>query len=262
MLTAAKRPVPEQTRQRQRQASDPDMSVWVAANAGSGKTHVLAQRVVRLLLKGVAPSRILCLTYTKAAAANMAKRVFDMLAAWATMEDSELRAAIERDWRGRRRSEEAALRAPPVRAHGGDAGRAEGADDPRFLRAAAASVSIRGECRRRFPCRRGCRAGGASQHRAPARAQRTRSAITTGLARRCAASPPRHGPAGFQDLLRELLNRRALIAPWLPVEMTRSRGSAAQRAFVVGGMKRKPISRAPWSKTASHPRNGARSQRR
>ncbi|MEA2858697.1 MAG: ATP-dependent helicase/nuclease subunit, partial [Methylobacteriaceae bacterium] len=95
MLSTAKRPVPELTRRRQRQASDPNTSVWVAANAGSGKTHVLAQRVVRLLLEGVAPSRILCLTYTKAAAANMAARVFDMLAGWTTMEDAELRAEIE-----------------------------------------------------------------------------------------------------------------------------------------------------------------------
>ena len=52
-------------------------SAWVAANAGSGKTHVLAQRVIRLLLRGTPPAKILCLTYTKAAAANMANRVFD-----------------------------------------------------------------------------------------------------------------------------------------------------------------------------------------
>ena len=53
---------------RQREASDPDISAWVSANAGSGKTHVLAQRVIRLLLDGVDPSRILCITFTKAAA--------------------------------------------------------------------------------------------------------------------------------------------------------------------------------------------------
>ena len=58
-------------------ASDPEHSAWVAANAGSGKTHVLAQRVIRLLLAGVDPGRILCITFTKAAAANMANRVFD-----------------------------------------------------------------------------------------------------------------------------------------------------------------------------------------
>ena len=52
-------------------ASDPATSAWVAANAGSGKTHVLAQRVIRLLLDGCDPSTILCITFTKAAAANM-----------------------------------------------------------------------------------------------------------------------------------------------------------------------------------------------
>ena len=61
----------------QHAASDPAPSAWVAANAGSGKTHVLAQRVIRLLLRGTPPEKILCLTYTKAAAANMANRVFD-----------------------------------------------------------------------------------------------------------------------------------------------------------------------------------------
>ena len=62
-------------------ASDPGGSAWVSANAGSGKTHVLAQRVIRLLLDGIDPAKILCLTFTKAAAANMANRVFDTLRA-------------------------------------------------------------------------------------------------------------------------------------------------------------------------------------
>ncbi len=74
----------------QRAASDPAVSAWVAANAGSGKTHVLAQRVVRLLLRGTAPEKILCLTYTKAAAANMANRVFETLAKWTPLSDEEL----------------------------------------------------------------------------------------------------------------------------------------------------------------------------
>ena len=59
----------------QRQAADPTRSVWVAANAGSGKTQVLVDRVVRLLLQGAEPQSILCLTYTKAAAAEMANRL-------------------------------------------------------------------------------------------------------------------------------------------------------------------------------------------
>src|SRR5579883_2662142 len=86
--------IPTQVRESQRAVADPDVSAWVAANAGSGKTHVLAQRVVNLLLDGVAPEKILCLTFTKAAAANMAKRVFDTLAEWTTLDDAALDDAI------------------------------------------------------------------------------------------------------------------------------------------------------------------------
>lgn len=75
-------------------ASDPERSAWVSANAGSGKTHVLTQRVIRLLLAGARPSAILCLTYTKAAASEMSNRVFDRLAAWATMPDEDLKRRI------------------------------------------------------------------------------------------------------------------------------------------------------------------------
>ena len=63
--------VPEATKDLQLKASNPASSAWVSAHAGSGKTFVLSQRVVRLLLEGVPPSKILCLTFTKAAAANM-----------------------------------------------------------------------------------------------------------------------------------------------------------------------------------------------
>src|SRR5277367_6977972 len=86
--------IPPQVRELQRAAAAPDVSAWVAANAGSGKTHVLAQRVINLLLDGVAPEKILCITFTKAAAANMAKRVFDTLAAWTTLDDTTLDKAI------------------------------------------------------------------------------------------------------------------------------------------------------------------------
>lgn len=75
------------TTRQQAIASDPDKSVWVSANAGSGKTHVLTQRVMRLLLAGVRPSAILCLTYTKAAASEMSNRVFQRLSQWATISD-------------------------------------------------------------------------------------------------------------------------------------------------------------------------------
>ncbi|MHB2167270.1 double-strand break repair helicase AddA [Alsobacter sp. R-9] len=86
--------VPPETRDRQRRASDPRTSAWVSANAGSGKTFVLSRRVVRLLLDGVDPSTILSLTFTKAAAANMANRVFEILGGWVTMTDAGLSQAL------------------------------------------------------------------------------------------------------------------------------------------------------------------------
>ncbi len=78
------------TARRQAEAADPEASVWVSANAGTGKTHVLTMRVLRLMLSGTAPERILCLTYTKAAAAEMSKRVFGELAKWVTQADHDL----------------------------------------------------------------------------------------------------------------------------------------------------------------------------
>src|SRR5208337_2809240 len=86
--------IPPETLGKQHNASNPNQSVWVSANAGSGKTYVLASRVVRLLLQGVAPSKILCLTFTKAAAANMAEGVFDKLARWTQLADDELSGEI------------------------------------------------------------------------------------------------------------------------------------------------------------------------
>src|SRR5579871_2022647 len=71
-------------------AGDPGVSVWVSAHAGTGKTFTLANRVTRLLLDGAAPEKILCLTYTKAAAAEMAGRLFAQLGEWATLDDAAL----------------------------------------------------------------------------------------------------------------------------------------------------------------------------
>jgi ATP-dependent helicase/nuclease subunit A len=86
--------IPDAVRATQARASDPAASAFVSANAGSGKTHVLVQRVIRLLLDGVPPEKILCITFTKAAAANMAERVFTTLGHWVTLTDDELDAAI------------------------------------------------------------------------------------------------------------------------------------------------------------------------
>src|ERR1700739_5051180 len=93
-MVKAPRPIPEAVRATQARASDPAASAFVSANAGSGKTHVLVQRVIRLLLSGVPPEKILCLTFTKAAAANMAERVFTTLGHWVTLDDDALDDAI------------------------------------------------------------------------------------------------------------------------------------------------------------------------
>ncbi len=93
---SVRREIPGRITRAQGEASDPRASVWVSAHAGSGKTHVLTQRVVRLLLGGAPPSKILCLTYTKAAAANMSMRVFAMLSKWTVLDDAELAREIER----------------------------------------------------------------------------------------------------------------------------------------------------------------------
>ncbi len=76
-------------------ATDPKVSAWVSANAGAGKTYLLTDRVTRLLLSGASPARILCLTYTKAAAAEMATRLFDRLGEWALLPDTALRARLK-----------------------------------------------------------------------------------------------------------------------------------------------------------------------
>jgi ATP-dependent helicase/nuclease subunit A len=71
-------------------ASDPSVHAALSASAGTGKTQVLTARVLRLLLKGARPESILCLTFTKAAAAEMANRIGARLAAWVRLKDSDL----------------------------------------------------------------------------------------------------------------------------------------------------------------------------
>src|ERR1700729_2424675 len=93
-MVKAPRPIPAAVRDTQARASNPASSSFVSANAGSGKTHVLVQRVIRLLLNNVPPEKILCITFTKAAAANMAERVFSTLGHWVTLDDTALDAAI------------------------------------------------------------------------------------------------------------------------------------------------------------------------
>lgn len=79
---------------RQIEAADPTASTWLSANAGSGKTRVLTDRVARLLLDGVSPQHILCLTYTKAAASEMQNRLFKRLGKWSMLDDQALKGEL------------------------------------------------------------------------------------------------------------------------------------------------------------------------
>ena len=75
-------------------ATAPNQSIWVGASAGTGKTYVLTARVLRLLLTGTAPERVLCLTFTKAAAAEMSTRIYAQLGKWTGLSDQKLSASI------------------------------------------------------------------------------------------------------------------------------------------------------------------------
>ena len=85
---------PREATDAQVKAANPEASTWLSANAGSGKTRVLTDRVARFLLQDVEPQRILCLTYTKAAATEMQNRLFHRLGEWAMMPDAALTAAL------------------------------------------------------------------------------------------------------------------------------------------------------------------------
>ncbi len=100
-MTDAPDAIPDDATRAQIAAADPAGSVWLAANAGSGKTRVLTDRVAWLLLDGTEPERILCLTYTKAAAGEMQNRLFARLGEWAMLPDDALRAQITRLGAGR-----------------------------------------------------------------------------------------------------------------------------------------------------------------
>ena len=114
----------------QRTAADPAISAFVTANAGSGKTKTLIDRVARLLLAGVDPEKVLCVTYTKAAAAEMQRRLFGRLGDWSVMRDDALIARLTElegpsnleepgDFDARRLSEARALFARALETPGG-----------------------------------------------------------------------------------------------------------------------------------------------
>jgi ATP-dependent helicase/nuclease subunit A len=93
-VSGANRPLPRLIGAQAR-ASAPDAHVWLSASAGTGKTQVLAARVFRLLLRGTDPGAILCLTFTKAGAAEMAGRISQRLAAWVRMPRPALFSDLE-----------------------------------------------------------------------------------------------------------------------------------------------------------------------
>lgn len=85
----------------QQAAARPDDHVWLGASAGTGKTQVLSARVLRLMLDGVLPEAILCITFTKAGASEMGHRIHERLALWVRMDDGDLRLdlqALGADW--------------------------------------------------------------------------------------------------------------------------------------------------------------------
>jgi ATP-dependent helicase/nuclease subunit A len=117
-------PLQSQRGDPQRIAADPAISAFVTANAGSGKTKTLIDRVARLLLAGVDPEKVLCVTYTKAAAAEMQRRLFGRLGDWSVMKDDELTKRLTeleglREFDGRRLSEARALFARALETPGG-----------------------------------------------------------------------------------------------------------------------------------------------
>ena len=168
----------------------PRCSAFVTANAGSGKTKTLVDRVARLLLRGAKPEAILCVTYTKAAAAEMQRRLFETLGDWAVMDDEALDQGTgqARGAAGRPRPAPGA----PVRPRAGDARRAEDPDHPRLLREAAAALPAGG---RRLAGLQG--AGGPGRARRVGRGARPRRPRRGGGPRRTARRrlrPPRRRP--------------------------------------------------------------------
>ncbi len=71
-------------------ASNPSYNIWVCASAGTGKTKTLIDRILRILLKNVSPSQIVCLTYTRAACAQMKTRLYDKLHQWTNLDTEYL----------------------------------------------------------------------------------------------------------------------------------------------------------------------------
>ena len=233
-MVKAARIIPDAVRATQARASDPAASAFVSANAGSGKTHVLVQRVIRLLLDDVAPEKILCITFTKAAAANMAERVFTTLGHWVTLDDDALDAAIRDAGIAASQRTLAQVGAQTVCLRAGDAGRAEGADHPRAVHAAAAAIPVRGQCagavcRARRP--RPERDDGARQSRRFS--SRRRAIPTAPPAARCMTAMASAADVTFKDVVREACLSRDHFMAWTDAAGS-AQAAAAQISAALG----------------------------
>ena len=188
----------------QRRAAEPACSIWVTASAGTGKTRVLADRVLRLLLAGSAPRQLLCLTFTKAAAAEMVARVQQELGRLATSPEQQLASGTCGSARPRRHGRGAGARAHSARRGPRPARRPADHDHPRLLPVAAQALPARGGRRapfrgarpaqRRRSAARGAGGGAGEQpQRHPRRARPPRRAAGRGDPGRrpeCAARGP------------------------------------------------------------------------
>ena len=205
------------TRKAQADASNPRASAWVSANAGSGKTYVLARRVIRLLLAGTDPGRDPLPDLHQGGGGARWRRACSTNSR--ALDDALRRRPGARDRRGRgapggRRRPRP--RPAPVRARPRDAGRPEDPDDPRLLRKAAAPVPVRGECRRAFRGARRARRQHPRRQRAPERPRRRcrptprdrsgwRSAIVLAAA----------GDMVNEDSVAEFVEKRDRLRAWI-----------------------------------------------
>ena len=208
------------------EASDPAASAWVAANAGSGKTHVLAQRVIRLLLDGVEPgAHPLHHLHQGRRRQHGEPRVRHAALAGPRSTTPSSIAAIRRDVERAPRRRAARAGAPAVRAGAGDAGRAQGADHPRLLHAAAAPVSVRGQCRRAFRgARRGGRSAVCSSRSASACCSNAANAPDGALGRALATAIAAAADQTFKEVVAEAIRKRDLVRAWIAARRQHRRG--------------------------------------
>ncbi len=225
-----------------------------------------------LLLRGDDPAKILCITFTKAAAANMATRVFSTLAALDSARRRRARRRRSATSSATSRSARTRARAAAVRAGAGNAGRAEGADHPRLLHAAAASVSVRGQCRRalrragRGNAERSCWRRSTLDVMLEGAPSRTRRSATRWRRR---SAPPPTRPS--RELIREAVAQaRCQIAEWVSA---RARSTAPIAELVARARRRcrttarsdrraiclkRPIRRREWPDLAAVCRSGSK----